>query len=346
MNPGAVLMLSAPLLFIRCGVENMHTDEVPKLISGVKIGRWTVTGDEILAPGGQRKWLCRCDCGTERYVLERSLLYGGSKSCGCLRRERASQALSPDLTGKQFGALTVLRKLENRGGGAVRWLCRCTCGAEYSVQGTLLLNGKRTRCPGRCHQKNYAFSDISGQRFGRLVALQPSRRYDKSGSVIWRCRCDCGKETEVSYNSLMYANQKSCGCGKKEHEQKLNRFLTHVAGTSVDMLRSRKVPSDNTTGYRGVYLVRGKYMAKIVFQKKQYFLGTYEKIEDAAKARKEAEKVLFEDVAEYYEKWKQCADADPQWAEENPIQIDVIRQGDKLDVVLLPDLKTAGSSKR
>ena len=50
----------------------------------------------------------------------------------------------------------------------------------------------------------------------------------------------------------------------------------------MDALKSKKVPTDNTTGYKGVYLIRGKYVAKIVFQKKQYFLGTYENIEDCS----------------------------------------------------------------
>lgn len=99
-----------------------------------------------------------------------------------------------------------------------------------------------------------------------MVAQYPSKRYDKSGSVIWHCKCDCGNEIDVPYNSLVYCNQKSCGCQKKEHDQKLQTFLTHVAGTSVDMLKSKKIPTDNTTGYKGVYLIRGKYVAKIVFQ--------------------------------------------------------------------------------
>lgn len=72
----------------------------------------------------------------------------------------------------------------------------------------------------------------------------------------------------------------------------------------MDALKSKKVPTDNTTGYKGVYLIRGKYVAKIVFQKKQYFLGTYENIEDAAEARREAEVVLFDGSAKHYRKQK------------------------------------------
>ncbi len=224
-----------------------------KFKAGDRIGRWTVLGEYELTGRNERKWLCRCDCGTERYVLERSLLYGGSESCGCLRKERALEINSPDLTGQQFGELKVIQKVENTKHNSTQWLCKCSCGADYVVQGSLLVTGRRTRCPSKVHEKNYAYVDITGQRFERLVAQYPSKRYDKSGSVIWHCKCDCGNEIDVPYNSLVYCNQKSCGCQKKEHDQKLQTFLTHVAGTSVDMLKSKKIPTDNTTGYKGVY---------------------------------------------------------------------------------------------
>ena len=55
------------------------------------------------------------------------------------------------------------------------------------------------------------------------------------------------------------------------------------------MLKSDKLPKNNTTGVRGVYRIWGKYVAKIVFQKKQYHLGSYDSLEEAALARREAE---------------------------------------------------------
>lgn len=314
--------------------------EIRSIQPGQRFGRWTVQNEQMATDRGQRKWLCRCDCGTERYVLERGLLYGGSESCGCLRKERIAEVKSPDLTGKTFGELTVVRRVEEeKKTGVVKWLCKCSCGAEYIVKGTLLVTGRKTRCTSKVHEKNYAYTDITGQKFDRLTALYPSKRYDKSGSVIWRCRCECGNEVDVSYNKLMYTNQKSCGCQKKEHDQKLKTYLTHVAGTSVDILKSKKVPKDNTTGYKGVYLIRGKYVAKIVFQKKAYYLGVYDCIEDAAEARKEAEEILFDGVAEHYRLWKLRADEDAEWAAENPVKILVEQDTDKkLIVKYLPEL--------
>jgi len=38
------------------------------------------------------RWVCRCDCGTERAVTGTSLRTGKTLSCGCLQRERACGA--------------------------------------------------------------------------------------------------------------------------------------------------------------------------------------------------------------------------------------------------------------
>jgi hypothetical protein len=60
-------------------------------LTGHRYGRWTVlayTGEHTKRHNA--KWLCRCDCGTERIVSNKSLRSGERKSCGCLQRERAA----------------------------------------------------------------------------------------------------------------------------------------------------------------------------------------------------------------------------------------------------------------
>lgn len=49
-----------------------------------KVGRLT-----LLEPDQrrQRAWLCRCDCGTVKTVLQNNLEQRLTQSCGCLRRE-------------------------------------------------------------------------------------------------------------------------------------------------------------------------------------------------------------------------------------------------------------------
>ena len=57
--------------------------------------------------------------------------------------------------------------------------------------------------------------DITGQRFGRLIAI---KRVDNTctGQVCWLCRCDCGNKTTVRSNGLCSGNTKSCGCLQKD----------------------------------------------------------------------------------------------------------------------------------
>ena len=309
-------------------------------LTGQTFGRWTVLGPGDKNAKGEQKWLCQCECGSQRQVLGRSLRSGGSLSCGCLRVEKLRQSIAHDLTGKIFGDLTVLGVAEHqRANGGTWWRCLCSCGREYETTATLLASGKRTHC-GCKTEKNQPTKDITGMKFSRLTALYPTKKRDYKGSVMWHCRCDCGNELEVSYNSLAYTNIKSCGCQKREHDKKLGSFLSHVDGTSVDMLKSRKIPSNNTTGVRGVYFVRGKYMAKIVFRKKQYFLGAYDTIEEAARVRRAAEEQLNDAVVAHFEAWQAKAADDPKWAEENPISIHVEKDGyDSVFVKLFPELE-------
>lgn len=55
--------------------------------------------------------------------------------------------------------------------------------------------------------------DISGERFGLLVALYPTEKR-VGRNVVWHCKCDCGNEVETIGNNLIQGRTKSCGCLK------------------------------------------------------------------------------------------------------------------------------------
>jgi hypothetical protein len=57
--------------------------------------------------------------------------------------------------------------------------------------------------------------DITGQRFGRLLAVRPTIQRQHR-SVVWECLCDCGSTVFVRSSSLTGGFTKSCGCLKKE----------------------------------------------------------------------------------------------------------------------------------
>ena len=314
-----------------------------KDLKNQRFGQLTVIGDYITIRNTrnrqERKWLCLCDCGTEKYILERSLLYGGTKSCGCLTRINSAKANAYDLHGKTFGELEVLNIAKDHpkdARGGVWWHCKCSCGNEIDVLASLLVTGRKAHCGCKADPQYYSV-DITDRQFGRLTAKYPLKDRERKGGVVWHCKCECGNEVDIPYNWLMYSGMQSCGCQRREHEQSLSTYLTHVNGTSLDMIRSKKVPNDNTTGYRGVYLIKGKYVAKIVFQKKAYYLGVYDNIEEAAEARKEAEELLFDGATAHYERWKIKADADPEWAANNPVEIIVSKKSaSELNVTFLP----------
>jgi len=40
---------------------------------------------------GETRWLCQCDCGTQKTVRAYNLKAGHTRSCGCLQRESATR---------------------------------------------------------------------------------------------------------------------------------------------------------------------------------------------------------------------------------------------------------------
>ena len=60
--------------------------------------------------------------------------------------------------------------------------------------------------------------DLTGQKFGRLTALEfCGIQHHKAR---WRCACDCGLSVIVSANNLRSGNTKSCGCLRREMTRK------------------------------------------------------------------------------------------------------------------------------
>lgn len=53
--------------------------------------------------------------------------------------------------------------------------------------------------------------DLTGQRFGQLIAAERSGR-DRHGKTMWQCRCDCGNTIIVPIGALREGTRKDCGC--------------------------------------------------------------------------------------------------------------------------------------
>jgi hypothetical protein len=99
----------------------------------------------------------------------------------------------------------------------IAWICRCECNREKLITAANLQRGTTQSC-GCLHKENPSkqrAKDITGQRFGRLVALYRMEKRCR-GSIVWRLRCDCGREIE-SGSAPLGTQTKSCGCLRDEN---------------------------------------------------------------------------------------------------------------------------------
>lgn len=55
------------------------------------------------------------------------------------------------------------------------------------------------------------FKDLTGLKFGKLTVIEQAG-HDKYNKILWKCKCDCGKETITHGRDLVNGHCKSCGC--------------------------------------------------------------------------------------------------------------------------------------
>lgn len=120
-----------------------------------------------------------------------------------------------DLHGKRFGKLVAIRNTGQKSGTCAVWECQCDCGNICNAGSYNLTSGHTKSC-GCLHKQivsSLRWKNISGQRFGRLVALEPTDR--RSGTdIVWKCLCDCGNICYIPCKSMVKGRTKSCGCYK------------------------------------------------------------------------------------------------------------------------------------
>jgi len=192
------------------------------------------------------------------------------------------RALVNDLSGRRFGRLLVLRETAPH-----FYLCRCDCGAQVVWRDSLLLSGYIRSCGCARGERNKR--DLCGQRSGMVQILEPTAER-RRGAVLWRCRCDCGKEFLTEGYKVSSGLIHSCGCAAKKPLVKAAKAAPKVPKAKVPAAPAPKGPrKNNTSGHTGVVLCRGKWRAQICYKGRHYSLGTYADIRDAVEARSVAE---------------------------------------------------------
>lgn len=110
--------------------------------------------------------------------------------------------------------------------------------------GEFIFNKEYDDCVKTERKRLYVpFEDKTGKRFGRLVVLY------KNGKK-WRCKCDCGNETDVFSGGLKGGKTQSCGCLMREvNRDKMKRLKTWELSSAS---RKGTITNRKTTSYASV----------------------------------------------------------------------------------------------
>lgn len=85
------------------------------------------------------------------------------------------------------------------------------CGNVFRV-----IPSRVTRAKYCCHRCSVIDRqrDLTGQRFDHWTVLGPTDERNKSGTILWRVRCECGKERLLRTDTLTCGETHSCSCQK------------------------------------------------------------------------------------------------------------------------------------
>lgn len=187
-------------------------------------------------------------------------------------------------------------------------MVKCDCGNVFPAVLSEWIGGRHKAC-FKCSRKYWEkpFRDRTGERVRDLTIIGMEGEWRGELPTKYRVRCErCGGVSVMDGAHLRY-NKMCEKCAEKNLED--GRAITmagFVTGTNAVHIKSimdgrRIVNRNSSTGVTGVNKFKDKYRAVIMFRRKQYSLGLYNNIEDAAAARKEAEKHIYGDFLEWYE---------------------------------------------
>lgn len=195
-------------------------------IVGETYGELTVI-EMLYNYNNSRHTYCKCINNDNIEVIVRAdaLKNGSTKTV----QGSKNKGRKKDLIGMRFGRLVVTSEAIGRAkNGGILYNCDCDCGNSCIASSGNLMRGRALSCG--CLTQEYYDSlskDITGMRFGSLVAIKPIGRKGAPGNYkrLWLCLCDCGNYIKVTLSDLVSGNTQSCGCNKTSRGE---RFIADL----------------------------------------------------------------------------------------------------------------------
>lgn len=196
-------------------------------LTGQSFGRLTVIERVGKDRHGNIEWLCQCCCSDKIQVpvSTAKLRSGNTRSCGCLRRESASQMQSKNLVGQTFGALTVVEQSGKMKSGKITWSCQCSCnyGRRHIVSTDNLISGNVTQCP-QCRLRQISQKLSKGKGPVRRARRTAVIRHGFTMREMARAVAE-SSGTDCTLKTVEYAESRGWTFSKHEHQIAFDRLF-------------------------------------------------------------------------------------------------------------------------
>ena len=189
------------------------------------LDRWdyeknTLSPEEVSYASGKKIYF-KCPKGVHESEPRKVCVItcGTQKNFYCNECNKIWNAQIDDLTGKQFGQLTVLEldKDRNKKSKQTYWKCKCSCGATVSVGASALKDGVQVTCGNRSiHWSGENAPNWKGGVTPENIALRNSDSYNEWRKAVfekdgYKCLvCGCNKKLEAHhiYPFASYTNDR------------------------------------------------------------------------------------------------------------------------------------------
>jgi len=220
-----------------------------------------------------------------------------------------------DLVGQRFGKLIVKELIGHTKNRGVIWKCKCDCGNEVDVVAALLTGNRKKSCgcdtkelirQSRIKSNRY---DLSGD-YGIGYTSKGEEfyfdleDYELIKDYCWRmhngyldAKVRDGSDKRILMHCLIMGHKyvDHIGGNKNDNRKSNLRIPADNYGFQSYNNMNKRLQSNNTSGYPGVYYCkdRNNWRAVIGINNKRINLGLFNTLEEAVKARKEAEEKYF-----------------------------------------------------
>lgn len=229
-----------------------------------------------------------------------------------------------NLSGKKYGRLTVLRRVDPPNHLKVKtgvyWLCKCECGNETIVNTSQLNFGSIQSCgclnkevAQKIGYKNRKYNqyDLSGD-IGIIYASNTANKFMFDKQDYNLIKKYCWYENKAHYLLTRINSRKQLLLHRLITNAPSGKCVDHINKNTFDNRRlnlrickqkennkNTAIRCDNKSGYIGVNWKKtlNKWVATIACDGHHIYLGCYVNIEDAIKARLQAEKHYFKEYA-------------------------------------------------